>query len=71
MAREGAIQVEGAVIEVLPNRTYRVELVNGHRLLAFVTGKARLSFDRLAPGDKVRLELSPYDLSAGRIIVNT
>ena len=71
MAREGAIQVEGAVIEVLPNRTYWVELVNGHRLLAFVTGKARLSFDRLAPGDKVRLELSPYDLSAGRIIVNT
>jgi translation initiation factor IF-1 len=48
---------------------YRVELANGHRLLAFVPGKARLSFARLAPGDKVRLELSPYDLSAGRIIV--
>jgi len=48
---------------------YRVELANGHRLLAFVAGKARLSFARLAPGEKVRLELSPYDLSSGRIIV--
>jgi translation initiation factor IF-1 len=71
MAREGAIEVEGVVVEVLPNRMYRVELTNGHRLLAFLAGKARLSFARLAPGDKVRLELSPYDLSAGRIIVNT
>jgi translation initiation factor IF-1 len=69
MAREGAIEVEGAVVEVLPNRKYRVELGNGHRLLAFVSGKARMSFARLVPGDKVRLELSPYDLSAGRIIV--
>jgi len=50
---------------------YRVELANGHRLLAYVAGKARLSFARLAPGDKVRLELSPYDLSSGRIIVET
>jgi len=71
MAREGAIEVEGAVVEVLPNKMYRVELANGHRLLAFVPGKARLSFACLAPGDKVRLELSPYDLSAGRIIVET
>jgi len=71
MAREGAIEVEGAVIEVLPNKMYRVELANGHRLLAFVPGKARLRFACLAPGDKVRLELSPYDLSAGRIIVET
>jgi translation initiation factor IF-1 len=69
MAREGAIETEGVVIEVLPNRMYRVELANGHRLLAFVAGKARLSFARLAPGEKVRLELSPYDLSSGRIIV--
>jgi len=69
MAREGAIEVEGAVVEVLPNRMYRVELANGHRLLAFVAGKARLSFARLAAGDKVRLELSPYDLSVGRIMV--
>lgn len=69
MAREGAIEVEGAVVEVLPNRMYRVELANGHRLLAFVAGKAKFSFAHLSPGDKVRLELSPYDLSAGRIIV--
>ena len=69
MAREGAIEVEGVVVELLPNQIYRVELTNGHRLLAFVAGKARLSFARLAPGDKVRLELSPYDLSEGRIIV--
>ena len=69
MAREGAIEVEGAVVEVLPNRMYRVELANGHRLLAFVAGKAKSSFAGLSPGDRVRLALSPYDLSAGRIIV--
>ena len=69
MAREGAIETEGAVVEVLPNKMYRVELSNGHRLLAYVAGKARLSFARLAPGDKVKLELSPYDLSVGRIVV--
>jgi len=69
MAREGAIEVEGAIVEVLPNKLYRVELANRHRVLAYVTGKARLSFARLAPGDKVRLEMSPYDLSEGRIIV--
>jgi translation initiation factor IF-1 len=71
MAREGAIEVEGAIVEVLPNKMYRVELANGHRLLAYMTGKARLSFARLATGDKVRLEMSPYDLSEGRIIVET
>jgi translation initiation factor IF-1 len=71
MARADAIEVEGVVIEVLPNRTYQVELANGHRLRAFVAGKARLGFARLASGDKVKLELSPYDLSAGRIIVET
>ena len=69
MAGEGAIKVAGAVIEVLPNKTYRVELSNGHRVLAFVTGKARMNFARFAPGDKVNLEMSPYDLSEGRIIV--
>ena len=69
MARTNAIKVEGAVVEVLPNQTYRVELANGHRLVAFVTGKAKLSFVRLAPGEKVTLEMSPYDLSAGRIIM--
>ena len=69
MAREGAIEVEGAIVEVLPNKMYRVELANGHRLLAYVTGEARSSFVRLATGDRVRLEMSPYDLSEGRIIV--
>jgi len=69
MAREGAIEAEGAVIEVLSNDRYRVELSNGHRLLAFVPGRARANFGRLGLGDRVRLELSPYDLSAGRIIV--
>ena len=69
MARDDAFKIEGAVIEALPNRTYRVELSNGHRLLGFVAGKARLSFAGLAPGDKVMLELSPYDLSQGRILV--
>jgi translation initiation factor IF-1 len=71
MAREGAIETEGVVVEVLPNKMYRVGLANGHRLLAYMTGQARLSFARLALGDKVRLELSPYDLSVGRIIVET
>ena len=69
MAREGAIEVEGTVVEVLPNTMYRVELANGHRLLAYVAGKASLSSARLALGDKVRAELSPYDLSSGRLIV--
>ena len=71
MARTDAIKVEGAVVEVLPNQTYRVDLANGHRVLAFVTGKARMNFARLTPGEKVLLEMSPYDLSAGRIIVET
>jgi translation initiation factor IF-1 len=71
MAAEGAIKVEGIVLEALPNKTYRVELANGHRLLAFVAGKARLSFARLVPGARVKLEMSPYDLSKGRIIVET
>ena len=69
MAREGSIEVEGAVVEVLPNMLYRIELANGHRVLAHAAGKARLSFARLATGDKVRLEMSPYDLSSGRILV--
>jgi translation initiation factor IF-1 len=69
MARTSGIEVEGVVVEALPNTTYRVELANGHRLLAYVAGKARLSFARLVPGAKVRLEMSPYDLSQGRIIV--
>ena len=71
MAREGAIEIEGVIVEALPNEMYRVELANGHQVLAYVAGKARLGIARLAAGDKVRLEMSPYDLSAGRIIVQT
>jgi len=71
MPREDAIKAEGVVVEVLPNRTCRVELANGHRVMAFLTGKARLSFSRLALGDKVNLEMSPYDLSEGRIMLET
>jgi translation initiation factor IF-1 len=69
MSRTDAIEVEGIVVEALPNKTYRVELANGHRLLAFVPGRARLSFVRLSLGDKVKLQMSPYDLSEGRIVV--
>jgi translation initiation factor IF-1 len=69
VARADAIQVEGEVVEVLENTRYRVQLANGHRVLAFVTGKARLNFMRLGLGDKVMLEMSPYDLSKGRITV--
>ena len=71
MAGTDAFKVEGVVVEALPNRTYRVELANGHRLLAFVAGRARRTFAGLAPGDKVKLQLTPYDLSAGRILVET
>ena len=68
MAGTDAFQVEGVVIEALPNKTYRVELSNGHRLLAFRTGQARREQAKLSPGDRVRLQLSPYDLSEGRIL---
>lgn len=67
MAKEDAIKLEGTVLEVLPNTMFRVELSNGHRLLAHISGKMRLHFIRLLPGDKVTVEVSPYDLSKGRI----
>jgi translation initiation factor IF-1 len=70
MAGESAFTVEGVVLETLPKRMYRVELPNGHRVLAYATGKARESFIAQA-GDKVKLQMSPYDLSEGRIIVET
>ena len=70
MARADAIEVEGTVVETLPRRLYRVELANGHRLLAHFGRKAGLNPDSLKPGDKVMLELSPFDLSKGRIISN-
>ena len=68
MPKEETIQVEGKVIEPLPNALFRVELDNGHRVLAHVSGKMRMHFIRILPGDKVTVELSPYDLSRGRII---
>jgi len=67
MAKEELIETEGKVIEALPNAMFRVELENGHIVLAHVSGKMRMNFIRILPGDKVKLELSPYDLSRGRI----
>ena len=69
MAGKDAFIVEGVVIEARPNRTFRVELANGHRLLGFVAGRAKSRLAGLAPGDKVTLQLTPYDLSVGRILV--
>ena len=66
-----AFQVEGRVIEGLPNGTWRAELANGHRLTAFVTGQAKKRFTGLKTGDRVKLQLTPYDLSVGRILVET
>lgn len=68
MPKEGPIQVEGTVTETLPNAMFRVELDSGHKVLAHVSGKMRMHFIRILPGDKVLLELSPYDLTRGRII---
>ena len=67
MAKEEPIRVEGTVVELLPNTMFRVELPNKHRVLAHISGKMRLNFIRLLPGDKVTVEMSPYDLSKGRI----
>ncbi|MBI5234673.1 MAG: translation initiation factor IF-1 [Deltaproteobacteria bacterium] len=67
MPKEEAIQVEGTVIETLPNAMFRVELENKHRVLAHVSGKMRMHFIKILPGDKVTIELSPYDLTRGRI----
>ncbi|MDI6776436.1 MAG: translation initiation factor IF-1 [Syntrophales bacterium] len=68
MAKEEPIEVEGRVIEPLPNAMFRVELENGHRVLAHISGKMRMHFIKILPGDKVTVELSPYDLTRGRII---
>ena len=67
MAKEEPIRIEGTVVELLPNTMFRVELPNKHRVLAHISGKMRLHFIRLMPGDKVTIEMSPYDLSKGRI----
>ena len=68
MPKEEAVQAEGVVVEALPNAMFRVELGNKHLVLAHVSGKMRMNFIRILPGDKVMLELSPYDLTRGRII---
>ena len=65
--KEEAIEVEGTIVEPLPNAMFRVELTNGHRVLAHVSGKIRMNFIRILPGDRVLVELSPYDLTHGRI----
>ena len=67
MAKEESIVVEGTVIEPLPNAMFRVELENGHKVLAHISGKMRMHFIKILPGDKVTVELSPYDLTRGRI----
>ena len=67
MAKKDSIEVEGKVVECLPNTMFRVELANGHRLLTHISGKMRLHFIRILPGDKVMVEMSPYDLTKGRI----
>ncbi|MFC1667221.1 translation initiation factor IF-1 [Candidatus Omnitrophota bacterium] len=68
MAKEEAIEVEGTVLESLPNAMFRVELENGHKVLAHVSGRMRMHFIKILPGDKVKMELSPYDLTKGRIV---
>ncbi len=67
MAKEDVIEVEGVVIEPLPNAMFKVELANGHKVLAHISGKIRMHFIKILPGDKVTVELSPYDLTRGRI----
>ena len=68
MSKADVIEIEGKVVEKLPNTMFRVELENGHQVLAHISGKLRMNFIRILPGDKVTLEMSPYDLSKGRII---
>ena len=71
MAKEEPIEVEGKVVETLTNAMFRVELENGHRVLAHISGKMRMHFIKILPGDRVTVELSPYDLTRGRIIYRT
>ena len=67
MSKEDVIEVEGVVTDALPNAMFKVQLENGHELLSHVSGKLRMNYIRIVPGDKVKLEMSPYDLSKGRI----
>ena len=68
MAKEKAIEVDGEIKETLPNANFRVVLDNGHEILAHVSGKMRMDYIKLLPGDKIKIEMSPYDLSKGRIV---
>ncbi|HPI04339.1 MAG TPA: translation initiation factor IF-1 [Candidatus Goldiibacteriota bacterium] len=68
MSKEDLIEAEGTIVEPLPNATFRVQIENGHKVLAHVSGKMRMNFIKLLPGDKVTVQLSPYDLTKGRII---
>ncbi len=67
MPKEDSIKIDGTILETLPNATFRVELENGHKVLAHISGKMRMHFIKILPGDKVTVELSPYDLTRGRI----
>ncbi len=67
MAKSDMIEVEGTVVEALPNTTFQVDIGNGHTILAHISGKLRMNFIRILPGDKVTVEMSPYDLTRGRI----
>ena len=67
MAKEDVIELEGTVLEALPNAMFKVELENGHTILAHISGKMRMHYIKILPGDKVKVEMSPYDLSKGRI----
>ena len=67
-SKDGAIEIEGTVAEALPNAMFRVELTNGHKILAHISGKMRKNYIRILPGDRVIVELSPYDLTRGRIV---
>ena len=67
MSKQDMIEIEGTVVESLPNATFQVELENGHRILAHISGKLRMNYIKILPGDKVKVELSPYDLTKGRI----
>ena len=67
MAKEDVLELEGTVVENLPNAMFKVELENGHQILAHISGKLRMNFIKILPGDRVKLEMSPYDLTRGRI----
>lgn len=68
MSKDDVIEVEGTVVEKLPNTVFKVELANGHQIIAHISGKLRMNFIRIIPGDKVLVEMSPYDLTKGRIV---